>query len=401
MLRFLHLVIETAGHIGVGKSTEILHLANEMQSERFVVKCSIAQTLGVHNIDVFSLLIVVLEASIRSWIENLGEIPPELVEDLAGHVRNLIPETKKLVRRQKAVSGLEALFEMQSLFGEAPITLKTGKQLTKLYSEVLQRLALRYVSDELRSALDPSSIAMSCEVLLKELENAAGKPVLLVIDDLDKLRDERAQTDIFLDRAMAWIRLPCGVVATLPFDVWFSARGRELDQVWGEIQVLDPWPVPDLSEGGLHDELLKPYLALLRGMGAHGVFSALQCRNLAHAASGIPRSFIQAGSSCVRYALEAGEEHVKEYHVNLVLQDLTDRWRGRLIDSDYEALIGVLDSGGSNVPKAIQMLRDGILIRGENAKGEMRFRIANWAEPLLEAYRKRKNLQAENAPKKA
>src|ERR1039457_2728537 len=46
-----------AGHIGVGKSTELLHLAKEMSDERHVIQCSIAQTLGVHNVDTFSLLI--------------------------------------------------------------------------------------------------------------------------------------------------------------------------------------------------------------------------------------------------------------------------------------------------------------------------------------------------------
>src|SRR6266849_6485908 len=41
------------GHIGVGKSTELLHLAREMDRERYVIRCSIAQSLGVHNIDTF------------------------------------------------------------------------------------------------------------------------------------------------------------------------------------------------------------------------------------------------------------------------------------------------------------------------------------------------------------
>jgi len=291
--------------------------------------------------------------------------------------------------RKSEIPPLEAFRSLQTLLGEKPGPIKTAKELSRLYSEVLQRLALRYISDDLRAALDPSGIAMSCEVLLKELESAAGRPVLLVIDDLDKLRDERAQTDIFLDRAMAWIRLPCGVIATLPLDALFSSRGRELDQVWGEIQVLDPWPVPDLTEGGVRDESLQPYLGLLRGVGAHDIISAHQCRKLAHAASGLLRAFINACGACVRYALEAGEDHIRDYHVDLVMRDLTDRWRGRLNDSDYKALIAVLDSAGSNVPKAIKMLRDGILIRDGSAVEEKQFRLASWAVPLVQAYRRR------------
>lgn len=375
------------GHIGVGKSTELLYLAREMQTDRFVIQCSISP-LGAHNIDTFTLLIVVLESCIRAWADRLGNIPPGLIENLTEHVRSLVPETKKPSRKTENPT-IEALLSLQGLLGEKPGQIKTAKELSKLYTEVLQRLALRYIPNNLRAALDPSVLAMSCEVLLKELENAAGQPILLVIDDLDKSREENAQADIFIDRAMAWIRLPCGVIATLPYDALFSSRANEIDQVWGDIQVLDPWTVPDLVEGGPWDESLQPYLGLLRGVGATDIITPHQCRKLAHAASGLPRAFINACGTCVRYALEAGENHVRDYQVDLVLRDLTDKWRGRLNDSDYKALISVLDSGGSNVPKAIKMLRDGILIRDASAAEEKVFRLASWAVPLVEAYRKR------------
>src|SRR5262249_48470437 len=60
-----------AGHIGVGKSTELLSLAQSARDRRHVIQCSIAQNLGVHNTNTLSLLFVVLEASIRSWIAEL------------------------------------------------------------------------------------------------------------------------------------------------------------------------------------------------------------------------------------------------------------------------------------------------------------------------------------------
>ncbi len=46
------------GHIGVGKLTELWQLCRGLESERFVVWCSLAQSLGVHNTKTFSLLIV-------------------------------------------------------------------------------------------------------------------------------------------------------------------------------------------------------------------------------------------------------------------------------------------------------------------------------------------------------
>jgi len=380
------------GHIGVGKSTELLHFAREMESDRWVIQCSVAHTLGVHNVNTFSLLVVLLEASIRSRVERLGEMPPGLVEGLEDHVAKLAPGEHAATAHsplQWLIPELEGGARIWRLHAEVEGVKRRESALANLCHEVLQRLALRSVSVEQAGVLDPSPLALSCELILKELENEAGKPVLLVIDDLDKVRSEDARDDVFLNWAMAWLRLPCGIVSTLPLDALFSSRGRELDDVWFDVQVLDPLAVPAAEGGALDDPALQPYLGMLRSVGAEEVFSVLQCRRLANASSGLPRTFVSACSACVAYAVEADEVHVRDYHVDLVLRDIADRWRGRLDDSDYRALIDVLDSEGSNVPRAISLLRDGILVRDGTAPPERQFRLASWAEPLVEAYRRR------------
>ena len=393
-----HAKVLLAGHIGVGKSTELLNLSQEMKHERFVIWCSIAQTLGAHNVDTFSLLVAILEASIRAWIEQLGDLPPGLVEELVDHIRELFPAKKRphtesavepvLFQRELALMR-ERLLKRLGGGGGGPRYVKTGNELSKLYSEMLQRLALRHVAQDQLAVFDVSSFALSCEVLLKELANSAGKPVLIIIDDLDKIRSEEAQVDVFLDRAMAWMRLPCAVAATLPFDALFSPRGRELDHVWGDVHILDPLPIPELPGHGLDDPELQFYLVVLRSINAQDILTALQCRKLAHLASGLPRAFVNAAGACVRYAIDAGEEHILDYHLDLVQQDLVARTRGRLNDSDYEALVAVLDTKGSNVPKAIQLLRDDVLIRDGNAPPDKQFRLASWVEPLVGEYRRR------------
>lgn len=369
------------GHIGVGKSTELWQLGRELESERFVVWCSLAQSLGVHNTKTFSLLIVLLEAMIRAWTSQLGRIPPGLAERLGAEAESLLEKSR-------------------------PARITTGTRLLDSYSHVLRVLALEQRGPrEMLAKRKVEPLMHSCEVLTKELEDKATKPVLLVIDDLDKVRDEDTQHELFIDRAMAWMRLPCGVLATLPLDALFSQRGRELDDVWGEIAILDPLPVPETqvpnAEGEwdvrngtrrwhpVKDPNLQPYLGMLGSVQAQQVFSGLQCRNLAYLSSGLPRAFIHACSACVTYAVDAGDSHVRDHHIELVQHAMTDRWRGRLTDAEYAGIVGVLDSGGANVPRALQSVRDGLLIRDGNAPPDRQFRLAAWAEPLVEAYRKR------------
>jgi hypothetical protein len=310
----------------VGKSTELLHFAREMESERWVIRCSVAQTLGAHSVNAFSLLVVLLEASIRSWVERPEQMPQGLVEGLVEHVRQLLPEEKRPARSRAGGLYETSALVTKLLAGEKPPrAIETAEGLLDVYAEVLQRLALHSLTVAQTTILDPSPLALSCELVVKELENEAGRPVLLVIDDLDKVRDEHARDDVFINRAMAWLRLPCGMVSTLPLDALFSPRGRELDGVWNGVQVLDPLPVPAAKQSlGLTGRALQPYLEILHSVGAQNAISELQCRRLANASSGVARTFVSACATAIAYAVETEQTHVRDHHVDLVLGDIAD-----------------------------------------------------------------------------
>jgi hypothetical protein len=386
------------GHIGVGKSTELLHLTRELAPWRFTIRCSIADSLGVRNADTFTLLVVVLEAAIRAWNTQLGSMPAGLVEQLVARVAKLVPADKQ--PRKTAGSSLrpdgslsqtidvfhEFLAEMK---GEGSRQIRTGEQLAELYADCIRRLAIRHVPDANLASIDLGAVVESCEVILKEITAKSGKPVLLVVDDLDKVMDSETQQSLFIDRAMAWLRLPCAVVATLPFDAYFRKRSAELDQLWTEVLVLDPLPVPTPDGQDLAEPALQPYLSMLREAGAERLFTARQNRRLAYASGGLPRTFIYFCSTCALYALEASQNHVLNAHIELVLQDMANKWRGRLTDDDYDAIQSVLKSEGANVPMAAQLLRDGVLVRDGSQPFDKQYRIAPWAESLLRAYEKR------------
>ncbi|MGA2031939.1 MAG: hypothetical protein ABSG68_06775 [Thermoguttaceae bacterium] len=398
------------GHIGVGKSTELMHLTNELAPQRFTIRCSIADSLGVHNADTFTLLVVVLEAAIRAWISQLLPMPPGLIEQLVERVDKLLPMEKRPPKPERGSrttmspaltafqEGMRAMHEALGV-GEGLERIRTGEQLAALYSDCIRRLAIRYVPDADLASIDVSAVVESCEVILKEIGEKFRKPVLLVIDDLDKVMDPALQQSLFIDRAMAWRRLPCAVVATLPFDAYFRERSAEIDQLWTEVLVLDPLPIPTPDGQDLSEPALQPYLTMLHEAGAERLFSARQTRRLAHASGGLPRTFIYFCSTCALYALEANATHVLNSHIDLVLQDMANKWRGRLTDSDYEGIEKVLQSEGTNVRNVVQPLRDGILIRDGSQQPDKQYRIAPWAEPLLNAYQKRTQVASTDAAK--
>jgi hypothetical protein len=93
------------------------------------------------------------------------------------------------------------------------------------------------------------------------------------------------------------------------------------------------------------------------------------------------------------YASSVSADHVLDRHILLVEQDMAAKWSGRLNDSDYDSLVEVLDSGGANLPKALPLLRDGLLIRERGEGSEVRFRAPSWIMPYVEQHRKRRGPQ--------
>ena len=156
------------GHIGVGKSTELAHLTNELASQRFTIRCSVADSVGSQNADTFTLLVVVLEAAIRAWIAKLGPMPPGLVEQVVDRVEKLGLRSgpgaagSQDQPAQRYRGPYRVLREiMREAYGGVTTRIRTGEQLAALYSDCIRRLAIRYVAG---ADLSRSTSALSLRV---------------------------------------------------------------------------------------------------------------------------------------------------------------------------------------------------------------------------------------------
>lgn len=358
-----------SGHIGVGKSTELLYLAEQMKEDRFIVQCSISRVFGVaHSLDIFSLLIIILHTLIKNWQVQLKQFPKGLLERLAKYHIN------------------------KNFFDNDP-DIKTEKQLLNYYSTVLKEITLQPPQFKLNSLQYVSNMERSCSIVLNALADAVEKPVLLIMDDLDKIRDHSSQTDIFLNHANTWSGLPCSIAATVPLEIIYSSAGRELDDFWGNATLLNPLPVPELNMYDQKSEKFDFYYDLLKSADALSLFEPhYNCLKLAAISGGLPRSFVNACADCVKNAIKNNSPIIEDSHIKAYELQHLNKWRGRLNDEDYEALTNVLSSGGSNLNnlQALRLLRDGILLKDDNAPEDRQIRLASWAWPLLEVYCRRK-----------
>lgn len=367
-----------AGHIGVGKSTELIYLRELLKDDYFVIFRSVSSVLGAHNTSVPTLLVFLIEETVRRWNNEFGAMPKELVRDI-GEIFGIRSDVGTGMQLLLSLIGLQTPSESKNSPGFA-----TSKEMEIFLTKVLQKISLRYFRFEENRSIDISDMALAFENLLNKMVEYVNKPLLIIIDDLDKISDEYASLDLFVERAMAWIRLPCAIVATMPVDMYFHDRAREIDHIWGEVSILEPLDTPG-EAAELTDPALPFYLSLMKKIGGEKYFSAKQINRLARASGGIVRDFVHLCALSVNYVLDTAKSHVMDWHIEAVERDLSEKFQSRLDDNDYAIIEKVVRQQG-NAKAGAQLIRSGALLCKRDGNKQRIYQVHPLVEILMDKY---------------
>ncbi len=202
-----------SGHIGSGKSTQLNRLAarDEVRAEFEVLTLRFEEHERAH-LDSAQVVFriaeclferaVTLELKPGRWVDKLRALDAEIY----GATGVVVPEAK-----------LGAEFDL--LFVKVKQELKLDQRRRKQFREFGE--SQRSVLSDLVAAL-----ADGIEEALAKAEEPAK--LLLVVDDLDKVRGAESQTDVFDTNLNALLGLPFAVVYTLPTGVAFTGTRPEL-----------------------------------------------------------------------------------------------------------------------------------------------------------------------------
>ncbi|HEY9888080.1 MAG TPA: P-loop NTPase fold protein, partial [Candidatus Obscuribacterales bacterium] len=155
-----------AGHRGCGKSTLLKRLAIEMQPRHEVVFFSIADLIEMSDITHTNILYAIALMMLhRASLKRIA-VSDDIKDTLLGW--------NTTVRKQLSSQGTT---------GEAGL----GGEWFKLFTAKLQRE--RSFREELETTFDKkiSDLVGKCDRLAATLQTATKRPVLVIIDDLDKL----------------------------------------------------------------------------------------------------------------------------------------------------------------------------------------------------------------------
>lgn len=243
------------GHVGSGKSTELLRLKANLESQAFhVVYFQSDQDLEMGSVDVTNVLMAITRRVSES-LEGIGiRLRPTYFERLLEDLAQMFQTPVDL----KAVSFSVG---MASVTAEARASTERLSQLQQ-YLEPRTRSIIEAINDQL---LKPA---------IAQLPTKGKRGLVVIVDNLDRMDTvqkvaNRLQSEyLFVGRGEQLKGLTCHVVYTIPLELVFSDQLPQLVNRFGDRPKVLPM-VPVQTRSG---ESYEPGLILLRQMALARAF---------------------------------------------------------------------------------------------------------------------------------
>jgi hypothetical protein len=220
------------GHIGCGKSTELLRLKAELEQQDFhVVYFESSQSLDMADVDVTDILLAIA----REVSQSLEAIKINLKP---GYFQNLFTEIVDFLQ-----TPLDLSAEAELSVGIAKITAKT-KDSPKLRGQLRQYLEPR--TNSILESINKELLKPATE----KLRHLGKKGLVVIVDNLDRIDNSLKPSGyyqpeyLFVERGEQLNQLNCHVVYTIPLVLLFSnALGRLTNRFGVDPKVLPMVPV--------------------------------------------------------------------------------------------------------------------------------------------------------------
>ncbi|OCQ90702.1 KAP family P-loop domain-containing protein [Nostoc sp. MBR 210] len=240
------------GHLGCGKSTELLRLKAELEEQKFqVVYFESTHVLEMADVDVTDILLAIAGQVSETLEANKIRLKPSYFAKLFTEVVDFLQTPIDL--------GVEAELSV----GIAKITAKTKE------SPQLRRRLRDYLEPRTQNILQSINKEL-LERANNELKNQGKKGLVVIVDNLDRvairpLPSGRSLPEyLFIERGEQLRKLACHLVYTIPLSLIFSNDSAELQHRLGG--GVAPKVLPMIPVRLRSGEIFNQGLSLMRQM---------------------------------------------------------------------------------------------------------------------------------------
>jgi hypothetical protein len=239
------------GHIGCGKSTELLRLKDQLEQQGLhVVYFESSQDLDMADVDISDILLAIAR-QVSTSLEAIN------IKLKPGYFANLFTEVKDFMQ-----TPVDLTLGAELSFGIAKITAQT-KDSPKLRGQLRQYLEPRTngILEAINELIDRAT---------QELKRRGKHGLVVIVDNLDRVDSRPLPSGrmlpeyLFIDRGEQLRRLNCHVVYTIPLSLIFSNESEVLATRLGG--GVDPKVLPMVPVHSKDGSECAEGMALLRQM---------------------------------------------------------------------------------------------------------------------------------------
>lgn len=273
------------GHRGNGKSTELAKLRQDLIQDFFFVNYSVQSTLGLADVTYLDVLLRLgIELVDRALALNI-----DIDADILAHVLEFARDITKDVELG-GTAGAEVGPELNLLVGKL-----SGKIKAEITTRVTVRAAVSHRVSDLITSID---------LISRQVTEKTGRPVLAIIEDLDKL-DTGVTREMFCEYATSLNAPALSIIYTFPVELRYDNDFPQIRANFPNVYTL-PNIRTRARDGTLDPIGLGLMQTILRRRVEPALFSPEALETLAALGCGIPRELIAiARQACLEARVAA------------------------------------------------------------------------------------------------
>jgi hypothetical protein len=270
------------GHIGCGKTTELLRLKLELEKENFhVVYFESSEDLEMADVDIGDFLLAIAH-HVSESLANLGlNEPSKLKELVQGAWKILNSEVTGAKAKIPGVGDVGFSSEKEKF----SLSMGIGEITTKAKNDATLRQRLNQYLAPQKNRLLAAINSELLEPAITKLKQQQKNGLVVIVDNLDRI-DSRPkpwgrpqQEYLFIDQSECLTKLSCHLVYTMPLALKFSNDYNNLTQRFPEDAKVLPMVTVHMQDGSN----FEPGLVLLRQMVLARAFPELNlCDRIPH-----------------------------------------------------------------------------------------------------------------------
>lgn len=375
-----------SGQIGVGKSSELWQFfrrqREKKQSDGYWVHCDLEHDEHPERCGANGVLLTILRdcwGATRQLREDYGG-DPRIRSNFVSLRDKILEKLIDWLKGVRSSNGADVVFRFGGM--DFPIHLRDkDRALALILGKAAQHEAVSKRED--RFGLASDSLIHLINDLSGWIKTICRRPPVLIIDHVDKIRDEASAREVLVEIIPQWQRIDASIIMTAPFEYTIGDMRSSVESYWRTPLIVHPLPIPELDDINVPDI----YQKIIKGSQLGGLISPEGLKLLSHYCGGIPRTFVQFIIDAAKKAYLSDLPKINEDIAYAVVYEAQRAYQ----DYGYEqlALLDSIARTGTGLGSAMTLLRSpiGLLVMEPDKGKHQVLRPHPLAENVLERYR--------------